>query len=67
MKHKQKGVDQIATEKFMLQAHIVSLIEYEELLVDLCEQYFEKAEQLQMQIAEYKTRLESLSEGGVNL
>lgn len=67
MKHKQKGVDQIATEKFMLQAHIVSLIEYEELLVDLCEQYFEKAEQLQMQIAEYKSRLESLSEGGVNL
>lgn len=67
MKHKQKGVDQIATEKFMLQAHIVSLIEYEELLVDLCEQYFEKAEQLQMKIAEYKTRLESLSEGGVNL
>lgn len=67
MKHKQKGVDQIATEKFMLQAHIVSLIEYGELLVDLCEQYFEKAEQLQMQIAEYKTRLESLSEGGVNL
>lgn len=67
MKHKQKGVDQIATEKFMLQAHIVSLIEYEELLVDLCEQYFEKAEQLQMQLAEYKTRLESLSEGGVNL
>lgn len=67
MKHKQKGVDQIATEKFMLQAHIVSLIEYEELLVDLCEQYFEKAEQLQMQIAEYKARLESLSEGGVNL
>lgn len=67
MKHKQKGVDQIATEKFMLQAHIVSLIEYEELLVNLCEQYFEKAEQLQMQIAEYKTRLESLSEGGVNL
>lgn len=67
MKHKQKGVDQIVTEKFMLQAHIVSLIEYEELLVDLCEQYFEKAEQLQMQIAEYKTRLESLSEGGVNL
>lgn len=66
MKHKQKGVDQIATEKFMLQAHIVSLIEYEELLVDLCEQYFEKAEQLQMQIAEYKARLESLSEGGVN-
>lgn len=67
MKHKQKGVDQIATEKFVLQAHIVSLIEYEEVLVDLCEQYFEKAEQLQMQIAEYKTRLESLSEGGVNL
>lgn len=67
MKPKQKGVDQIATEKFMLQAHIVSLIEYEELLVDLCEQYFEKAEQLQMKIAEYKTRLESLSEGGVNL
>lgn len=65
MKHKEKGVDQIATEEMMLQAHISGLIQYEELLVSLCEQYFNKAEQLQAEIAEYKTRLENMPEGGV--
>ena len=54
MKHKEKGVDHVATEKMMLQAHISSLIKYEEMLIDLCEQYFSKAEQLQKEIAEYK-------------
>ena len=67
MKHKEKGVDHVATEKMMLQSHISSLIKYEELLVDLCEQYFSKAEQLQKEIAEYKKRLSDLSEGGVTL
>lgn len=67
MKHKEKGVNHVATEKMMLQAHISSLIKYEELLVDLCEQYFSKAEQLQKEIAEYKKRLGDLSEGGVTL
>lgn len=62
MKHKEKGVDRVATEKMMLQAHIASLIKYEELLVDLCEQYFNKAEQLQKEIAQYKARLGDLSE-----
>lgn len=65
MKHKAKGVDQIATEKMMLQAHISGLIQYEELLVSLCEQYFNKAEQLQKQIAEYKSQLENMPEGKV--
>lgn len=65
MKHKEKGVDRVATEKMMLQAHIASLIKYEELLVDLCEQYFNKAEQLQKEIAQYKAQLGDLSESEV--
>lgn len=67
MKHKEKGVDQISTESMMLQAHISSLIQYEELLVGLCEQYFTKAEQIQQQIGEYQSRLKNLPESGVTV